>query len=864
MIKQPTQPLKIFTSYLEVEQDWKNRRAGNQGGTHIITEDILFLPPLQVKFDNRVATITDFQNNVMELINYQTGVIIDITGRIRAMGVFTYEDYQNFILYRFPMTQLFDEGNYYLKISDGTLNVNSPEIWYSEVFQLCGLNRNLVDSITEYNWGTYETNDYISTKDVYEFSVCDVYSTGYFYMGDFHVVKDERLDLYIHSENASISCAYINFLPLSFALIEYGTNNIISNVEYDVQLGSYKFTMIPTETCRAQLYVFTHGPKVGRSKWHVYLFYANPQKYSGSKDDNIGTRKVLRWANSCNICDMIYEQQEGYVVIDELYHYWQMVYENYLILDDPPLIPEYEISVNASENEKEDKLQLLGFQKGWEYLKIASTKNLAKAIQNIHLHDTIEIYYNGEVHTICETGIDIEYGDDYNFLTKFRFREETCAVDSCCLKLDECDEEEEFLYSTGNLGHPDYSLVGDSSHSPTIWNFKNKTYLVWMKKGGAGFNCDSMIMSYNHLTGERSDSYICNTGIAGGTDPHAYPSVIVADDGHIIVAREKLRGTGENNHNSMIYINKSDYPEDETSWVQALAHNEDYWSDVGDDSTYRLTYSVLAKTKNGFLYMWARDIVHKIRIYKSMDNGVSWDGFGTGEGPGLAVYDGPVDELCYNEQIKHPLGDKLFMVINPAVPGNYRENIFYIWSYDGITWRNVDNSWTKNVQTAGAITFAEASANCLVINNTNPDGVFSCSGFIDENDYPHLLLIQTDDAGASWFHTYCYWNGAAWVNNNFNIPNYRFTNHSDLYKYPNGNSAILIVSRTIGADNIYSVYYSSDYGTTWNFIKSFDPDDDINYVATTFNYYEAECILHGFMNDTDAAYSDVYINTYKY
>lgn len=437
MIKQPTQPLRFFSSYLEVERDWEKRDKGNPG-THVITEDILFIPPFQIKFDWRGAIIDDFIDGVIELINYNDNTVYDISTHIRAMGVSSYGNYQNFIVYRYPLVYLYPEGIYYLRIADGVPGVTSShEIWYSEVFKLCDLNRNLLRDVTFTGWDNSQGINVLSTADRYAIIVCEsTGNTAYFDMGDFYAITGEPLDFYCTGDAIDFHCGVAGFLPVHFALVDQG-GNIISN-QIDGILGSIKGILTPTETRPALLRGWIDIFDAGQSEWDLVLVYANPQLYdgqSGTNDEleNIGARKVLRWSNSCNICDMIYEEQTGYVKGETgMYHIWVMDYENYIVLDDPPLIPDFAIVENVAEDDSSNKYLLLGNQQEWYYLQLATNQNLAKAIQNIHLHGIVEIDYDGEAHTICENNTEISIGDDHNFTTKFRFREASCPVQSCC------------------------------------------------------------------------------------------------------------------------------------------------------------------------------------------------------------------------------------------------------------------------------------------------------------------------------------------------------------------------------------------------------------------------------------------------
>lgn len=227
-------------------------------------------------------------------------------------------------------------------------------------------------------------------------------------------------------------CGDDTFLPLQFSLVDAG-GNVVSEI-IDAGIGCVHYRLTPTKTTTVRLLGQNLGVN-GKSEWFLYLYHANPQLYSEewaggvtSEIQNIGSRKVIRWSNSRNICDMVYVEQCGYNHNGDS---WTMSYENYLILDDPPLIPDFSIFENAAENDKSDKFLLLGAQQEWYYLQLATNSNLAKAIQFIHLMSTVEIDYNGEKHVVCENNTEISAGDDYNFIVKFRFREVSCPVQSC-------------------------------------------------------------------------------------------------------------------------------------------------------------------------------------------------------------------------------------------------------------------------------------------------------------------------------------------------------------------------------------------------------------------------------------------------
>ena len=422
-------------------------------------------------------------------------------------------------------------------------------------------------------------------------------------------------------------------------------------------------------------------------------------------------------------------------------------------------------------------------------------------------------------------------------------------------------------YSTSNNMHPDYGVYTGVSESPKLWYYNGKTYGVWMKRGGAGYNVDSMIFAFDHRTGVTSDSYLCNTGVVDATDNHARPSVIVADDGHIIVARQKLTDTHPTaGHNSSVYINRSDNVEDESSWVNALAHNANYWSEVGvtggGGEPKRLAYLHLAKTLNGNMYLWARSGASQetIRIFQSTDNGVSWDGFGTGEDTGLVVMDFPSASWAYNSQVQHKVDTKIYMTVNPWNSVDKRERVYFLWSTDGITWRNVDDSWSKNISSAGAITEAEAETNLIVAGEDSPKVYYYVSSFINDAGNPHFLVSRSDDDGVNYFLGYYYWNGAAWVNNEFTTPDYTIVGSTSIiYQKKDSGPVYLMVKTLLDGKNMFLVYSSDDFFVNMSLIRGIDPTKSLDYAVITENYKDADYIMFMFHYYVGAISSDIYI-----
>jgi hypothetical protein len=135
------------------------------------------------------------------------------------------------------------------------------------------------------------------------------------------------------------------------------------------------------------------------------------------------------------------------------------------------------------------------------------------------------------------------------------------------------------------------------------------TFISW-----SGKDADSYVQAYDH----RSNTWTTPKRIAGGeSDSHNYPTMIQADDGHLLL----IRGM----HNTRTVISRA-----------PQAHSLD-----GDWSTYEVpagnaaSYPMPFKTKDGTLFVFYRETTHDIdktvptdtrqmKYIVSQDNGLTW------------------------------------------------------------------------------------------------------------------------------------------------------------------------------------------------------------------------------------------------
>jgi hypothetical protein len=317
------------------------------------------------------------------------------------------------------------------------------------------------------------------------------------------------------------------------------------------------------------------------------------------------------------------------------------------------------------------------------------------------------------------------------------------------------------IYEASSKAHPTHAVLGINFRPQIYFYEKNhkRTYFTWMQRAGVGYSCEAMVYYYDHALNTHSPSVGVGPGTLNATDAHAAPSIIVANSGHIIVAHEKLTGTGSSAHNSEIQIKKSDYAEDISSFSLA------------EETISGCAYPNLLKNNSGHLFLVVRygsaliTNHYRTRIFKSIDNGANWDnGYIIS-----SVYKSGENRWAYSSSIRSSTSMGLHLTINSLYydvsPHSYPDS-YYLCSDDGITWRNVDNSYSKDIVNTGYISRTELDAHFLVEHSAIATdlryitcGCVSSSGavyFILEWGNRHSVPQVTN-------RYLVYWTGSAWA-----------------------------------------------------------------------------------------------------
>jgi len=147
--------------------------------------------------------------------------------------------------------------------------------------------------------------------------------------------------------------------------------------------------------------------------------------------------------------------------------------------------------------------------------------------------------------------------------------------------------------------------VGGGVHDPRA----GKTFISW-----GGFQEDNYVQEYDH----RRRTWSAPKRVAGGdNDSHNYPTLIQADDGHLLV----FRGL----HNRELWVARSPRP-----------HSiEGTWTDTIIPEGLGATYPMPVKTSDGTIFVFIRETAgdfdpnyptdtRPMKYVRSVDNGLTW------------------------------------------------------------------------------------------------------------------------------------------------------------------------------------------------------------------------------------------------
>jgi len=437
----------------------------------------------------------------------------------------------------------------------------------------------------------------------------------------------------------------------------------------------------------------------------------------------------------------------------------------------------------------------------------------------------------------------------------------------------------EMIYNTYKRGSSTNIVRLDRHISPQIYYYNEKSYCCWMQRGGVGYSVESMVYAIYHKECFISESYGIGSGTTNATDNEASPALIIADDGHIVMAHERLRGTADPDHWSEMQIKRSDNPEDETSWVNAIAHNANYFIELGvrAGTTRFYSWPSFDKLLNSKLFLFMTNSYNAdpplwhniITIHRSADHGITWNDMGGGAAPydgGYALCGGAAlqDDIFYSGVCKHLYNNVLHIFVwwyDDSV-GNYPD-LYYIKSSDnGVTWESISGDYIQDIVAGGPMAKALMDiGDTLVKHVTVPENIIPCSGVITDTGIPYIIAMTGTILTFGLF--VYYWNGVAWIETDTGLNGFYTTAHI----FQRGDVMELIVAIKDNGTFRRCVYRSRTLTSMndWILIKEITEDENNEYtisrIATTFNYTNADYESFVAMtNRNDGLYSDFYVH----
>lgn len=360
------------------------------------------------------------------------------------------------------------------------------------------------------------------------------------------------------------------------------------------------------------------------------------------------------------------------------------------------------------------------------------------------------------------------------------------------------------------------SGIGNYQWYPQAVKVQDKSFIAFT---GLDSNNNTLyIVVYDHFRNKVSDPVLL--GSAAGGDIHHIQSIIDTDDNKLFAAIVDRSASPPKIYKSVLSGAGFDI-------VNSGA--QDIRTPLMDD----VEYSQFKKMSNGDIYAVTRKGLvspehYDAELWISTDNTVTFSkvnafinlqdfaSFIYRPYPLIVPSDDDIIRCAFN-------------LIDPSTGARY---LIYMESQDnGLSWRNVNNTYTHTISDDGAITHAECIANYLVVDLGNDAYWCRANGSAYINGTPYIVGGGNSTSALSLF----YWDGSIWQNKAITCSGHvinpsRTGNSNDFNNstvlYENGLSIDLICNETVLGKSQMSLFRTSDQGTTWTFVKQYTSNDN--------------------------------------
>jgi hypothetical protein len=281
------------------------------------------------------------------------------------------------------------------------------------------------------------------------------------------------------------------------------------------------------------------------------------------------------------------------------------------------------------------------------------------------------------------------------------------------------------------------------------------TFITW-----AGQFEDNYIQSYDHRT--RAWSAPVRVGDGGG-DSHNYPTIVQADDGHLLVFRSL--------HNTELRVARSERP-----------HSIDgTWTDTVIPEGLGATYPMPVKTADGSIYVFIRETVRDfdptyptdtrpMKYVRSTDGGLSWSSSAELTGDRWAIAPTTrADNLneIYVGQLRYTHG-RIQLVYTLAGGGpeghlhdRYHKNIYYVtFSPHDLRFRSAGgHDLGTSIDDAEQEQYLKVAETALQNPNPRSPDYISLVGAVGNK--PFVVWMGLDTAGVLHTHA-AVWSSGRW------------------------------------------------------------------------------------------------------